>query len=102
MSNWNIITPVLATIGAARLTTKTAAAAYRHYLNHRIGTEFETWRTNGKRNRDRRNAQEVRNLAALCERHGLTGTARLFHWLADTADKTDSETGRQTATSEEE
>lgn len=89
MSNGNIITTTLAVIGGARLTLHAAGAVERAYLTRRIGTEYTTWRTNQRNNRDRRTFRDARSLAALCERHGLTGTARFYHWLVDTAQKLD-------------
>lgn len=89
MSNGNTITTTLAVIGGARLTIDVAAAAHRAYLNHRIGTEYTTWRTNYKHNRNHIVFSGARNLATLCERHGLTGAARYYHWLVDTANKLD-------------
>ena len=88
MSNGNTITTILAAIGGARLALNAAGVAHRAYLTKRIGSEYITWRTLFRENRDARNVRNMRRLAKLCERHGLTGTAAFYNRLADTAENT--------------
>lgn len=88
MSNGNIITTILAVVGGARLTLHALAKAHQAYLTKRIGSEYTTWRTLFRENRDARNVRNLRRLAKLCERHGLTGTAAFYNRLAGTAENT--------------
>lgn len=92
MSNGNIITTTLATIGGARLTLHALSAVERAYLDHRIGIEYDTWRDAFQSRRTTQAIRDARSLAMLCLRHGLTGSAAFYRWLADTLEKLNNRT----------
>lgn len=92
MSNGNIITKTLATIGGARLALNATGVAHRAYLTKRIGTEYTTWRDAFQGRRTTRTIRDARSLAMLCDRHGLTDTAVFYHWIAGTLEKLNSRT----------
>lgn len=92
MSNGNIITTTLAVVGGARLALNAASMAHRAYLNHRIGIEYETWRDAFKNRRTTQTIRDARSLALLCVRHGLTGSAAYYRWVADTLEKLNTRT----------
>lgn len=92
MSNGNTITTTLAVIGGARLALSTASMAHRAYLNRRIGIEYDTWRDAFQNRRTTQVIRDARSLAMLCLRHGLTGSAAFYRWLADTLEKLNNRT----------
>lgn len=92
MSNGNTITTILAVIGGARFTLYAAGAVHRAYLNRRIGIEYDTWRDAFQGRRTTRTIRDARSLAMLCLRHGLTGSARVYYWMADTLEKLNTRT----------
>ena len=92
MSNGNIITKTLATIGGARLTLHALAKAHQAYLTKRIGSEYTTWRDAFKSRRTTQTIRDARSLAMLCDRHGLTGSAAYYDWVADTLEKLNTRT----------
>lgn len=92
MSSGNTITKALAVIGGARLTLNAASMAHRAYLNHRIGIEYDTWRDAFKNRRTTQTIRDARSFAMLCLRHGLTGSAAYYQWVADTLEKLNTRT----------
>lgn len=92
MSNGNTITKALAVIGGARLTLHALAKAHQAYLTKRIGSEYTTWRDTFQSRRTTRTTRDARSLAKLCDRHGLTGSAEFYHWIADTLEKLNNRT----------
>lgn len=92
MSNGNTITAILAVIGGARLALNAASRAHRAYLNRRIGIEYDTWRDAFQGRRTTRTIRDARSLAMLCDRHGLTGSAAFYRWVAVTLEKLSNRT----------
>lgn len=92
MSNGNTITKALAVIGGARLTLHALAKAHQAYLTKRIGSEYTTWRDAFKNRRTTQTIRDARSLAMLCDRHGLTGSAAYYDWVADTLEKLNTRT----------
>ena len=92
MSNRNIITTVLATIGATHLTLNALARMHRAYLTQRLGPEYTEWRANYRAERYRRNDRLIRHFITMCEKRGLTMNARFYRWLVDTVQKLDPDT----------
>lgn len=92
MSNGNIITTTLAVIGGARLALHALSAVERAYLDHRIGIEYDTWRDAFQNRRTTQTIRDARSLAMLCLRHGLTGSAAYYDWVADTLEKLNTRT----------
>ena len=92
MSNGNKATKALATIGAIHLTFNTLAGVYKAYLNRRLGPEYAEWRANNRAERYRRNDRLGRQFIGMCEKHGLTTTARFYRWLLSVTDRLDAHT----------
>lgn len=92
MSNGNIITKTLAAIGGAHLTLNTLAGVYKAYLTQRLGPEYAEWRANNRAERYRRNNRLTRHFIGMCEKHGLTTSARFYRWLLSVNDWLDTHT----------
>lgn len=90
MSSWNIITPVLATIGATHLTLNALSSMYKAHLKHRLGPEYAEWRANNRAERYRRNDRLTRQFITMCEKHGLTMSAKFYRWLLEVANRIDT------------